>query len=79
MLTRSALIAFTKFGKFQFRALAGVNNVNYEKRQYAFHPSLKKVGIENPCVYRNMSVAELVEHALDPYTNWTNDPKGSPA
>lgn len=28
----------------------------------------------NPNVYRNMSVPELYEHAVDPTTNWSNDP-----
>ena len=33
-----------------------------------------KLGIRNPTVYRNMSVPELYEHAVDPNYNWTNDP-----
>lgn len=38
-----------------------------------------KVGINNPNVFRNVSVPELYEHAVDPATNWTNDPMGRPA
>jgi phosphoenolpyruvate carboxykinase (ATP) len=37
------------------------------------------MGITNPIVYRNMSPAELYEHAVDPKFNWTNDPNGRPA
>jgi phosphoenolpyruvate carboxykinase (ATP) len=53
--------------------------IDYTNRQYAKHPTLAKIGITNPNVYRNMSPPELYEHALDPATNWTNDPLGRPA
>lgn len=34
-----------------------------------------KYGITHPYVYRNCSVAELYEAAVDPITNYTHDPK----
>ena len=49
-------------------------SIDYSHRQYALHPSLLKLGIRNPNVYRNLSVAELYEHAVNPTYNWTNDP-----
>jgi phosphoenolpyruvate carboxykinase (ATP) len=51
---------------------------SYDARLYK-HPSLSNLGITNPRIYRNMSAAELYEHAIDASTNWTNDPKGQPA
>jgi len=49
-----------------------------DARLYSKHPSLLKIGINNPQVYRNLSTAELYEQALDPQINWTNDPIGRP-
>eukprot|EP00831_Metopus_contortus_P083578 TRINITY_DN928_c0_g1_i6.p1 TRINITY_DN928_c0_g1~~TRINITY_DN928_c0_g1_i6.p1 ORF type:complete len:567 (+),score=78.25 TRINITY_DN928_c0_g1_i6:59-1759(+) len=54
-------------------------SLDYSARQYAGHQSLLDLGINNPHVYRNMSPPELYEMAVDPTTNWTNDPKNRPA
>lgn len=48
-------------------------SIDYSQRLYR-HPSLAKVGINNPTIYRNLSAGELYEHALDPAFNWSNDP-----
>jgi phosphoenolpyruvate carboxykinase (ATP) len=52
--------------------------VDYSKRSYGGHESLLAIGITNPNVYRNLSVAELYEHAVDPSLNWSNDPLERP-